>query len=186
MRPARHLFWLCCLLGAATVAQAQKLAPGLWENTLTLKSGDGKMEAAMARMQEQLAKMPPEQRAQMEAMMASRGVALGVALGGAGGTPNAVRVCISKEQAERNELPTGADGRCKRDSMERSGSTLKFKVTCTDPAGTGEGTFNFTSDKAYSGSLVMNVTRDGRAMRMDMQQEGKWLGADCGTLKPRP
>lgn len=181
MRPAHHLSLLLCLLGAATVAQAQKLAPGLWENTLTMKSGDGKMEAAMARMQEQLAKMPPEQRAQMEAMMASRGVALG----GAGGAPNAVRVCISKEQAERNELPTGSDGRCKRDSMERTGSTLKFKVTCTDPAGTGEGTFNFISDKAYSGSMVMNVTRDGRAMRMDMQQEGKWLGADCGTLKPR-
>jgi hypothetical protein len=182
MRHARHLSLLLCLLGAAATAQAQKLTPGLWETTLTMKGGDGKMEAAMARMQEQLARMPPEQRKQMEEMMASRGVALG----GAGGAPNAVRVCISKEQAERNELPTGTDGRCKRDSLERSGSTLKFKVSCTDPAGTGEGTFNFTSDKAYTGSMVMNVTRDGRALRMDMQQDGKWLGADCGTLKPRP
>ena len=185
MRPARHTVRLLSLalfmLGAAATAHAQKLTPGLWENSITLKGGDARMDAAMARMQEELAKMPPEQRKQMEAMMASRGVALG----GAGGAPNAVRVCISKEQAERNELPTGSDGRCKRDSMERTGSTLKFKVTCTDPAGTGEGTFNFISDKAYSGSMVMNVTRDGRAMRMEVQQEGKWLGADCGTLKPR-
>jgi hypothetical protein len=187
MRLARHLSLPFCLLGAAFAvhvpaqAQAQKLAPGLWENSITLKSGDNRMDAAMARMQEELAKMPPEQRKQMEAMMANRGVALG----GAGAAPNAVRVCISKEQAERNELPTSTDGRCKRDALERSGSTLKFKVTCTDPAGTGEGSFNFSSDKAYSGNMVMNVTREGRAMRMEIQQEGKWLGADCGALKPR-
>jgi Protein of unknown function (DUF3617) len=181
MRPARHTFVFACLLATAATAQAQKLTPGLWENTISMKGGDNRMEAAMARMQEELAKMPPEQRKQMEAMMASRGMAMG----GAGGAPNAVRVCISKEQAERNELPTGNDGRCTRDSLERSASTLKFKVTCTDPVGSGEGTFNFSSDKAYSGSMVMNVTRDGRAMRMEIQQQGKWLGADCGALKPR-
>jgi hypothetical protein len=181
MRSVRHLSLLLCLLGAATAVHAQKLTPGLWENTITLKSGDGRMDAAMARMQEELAKMPPEQRKQMEAMMANRGVAMG----GAGGAPNAIRICMSKEQAERNEVPQGSDGRCKRDSLVRSGSTLKFKVTCSEPQGTGEGSFNFSSDKAYSGNMVMNVTREGRAMRMEIQQDGKWLSADCGTLKPR-
>ncbi len=187
MRPScslRLLPLFLCLLGAAATAHAQKLTPGLWENTITIKGGDNRMEAAMARMQEELAKMPPEQRKQMEAMMAQRGVAMGGA-GGAGGAPNAIRICMSKEQAERNDVPQGNDSRCKRESMERSGSTLKFKVTCTEPQGTGEGTFKFTSDKAYTGSMVMNVTREGRAMRMEIQQEGKWIGADCGSLKPR-
>lgn len=188
--PARRLFraWPLALCLLAAAAQAQKLTPGLWENSITMKSGDARMDAAMARMQEELAKMPPEQRKQMEAMMASRGVGMPAAGAGAGagaGAPATVRVCISKDQAERNELPTGNDGRCKRDSMERSGNTLKFKLSCTDPAGTGEGSFTFSSDKAYSGSMVMNVTRDGRAMRMELQQEGKWLGSDCGSLKPR-
>ncbi len=187
MRPSHSLRLLpltLCLLGAASAAHAQKLTPGLWENTITLKSGDGRMDAAMVRMQEELAKMPPEQRKQMEAMMANRGVAMG-GTGGAGGTPNAIRICMSKEQAERNDVPQGNDSRCKRDTLERSGSRLKFKVTCTEPPGTGEGTFNFTSDKAYSGNMVMNVTREGQAMRMEIQQEGKWLSADCGTLKPK-
>ena len=185
MRPSRHplrlLSLTLCLLGVAHAAQAQKLTAGLWENSVTLKSGDGGMDAAMARMQEEFAKMPPEQRKQMEAMMAGRGMAMG----GAAGKPTAVRVCISKEQAERNELPQDNEGRCKRDALERSGSTLKFKISCSDPVSTGEGSFNFTSDKAYSGNMVMNVSREGRPMRMEIQQEGKWLGADCGGLKPR-
>ncbi len=184
MRPSHALRLLpltLCLLGAATAAHAQKLTPGLWENSVTMKSGDSGVDAAMARMQEEMAKMPPEQRKQVEAMMAGRGMAMG----GPGGKPTAVRVCISKEQAERDEAPQGSEGRCKRESMERSGSTLKFKLSCSDPVSTGEGTFKFTSDKAYSGTMVMNMTREGRPMRMEIQQEGKWLGADCGSLKPR-
>jgi hypothetical protein len=42
----------------------------------------GQMAAAEARMREQMAKMPPQQRAQMEAMMAARG-----GVGGAAGKP---------------------------------------------------------------------------------------------------
>lgn len=167
---------------AASNAQAQKLVPGLWENSVTLKSGDGRMEAAMAQMQERLASMPPEKRKQMEAMMANQGVGLG----GGGGAATTIRVCISKEQAERQEMPAATEGRCQRETLERSGSTLKFKFTCSDPASTGEGSYTFSSDKAYSGNLVVNANRNGRDMRMDMQQQGKWLGADCGALKPRP
>lgn len=176
----RHIGSSLILLAATQAAHAQKLSPGLWENTVTIK-GDARIEAAMARMQEQLARMPPEKRQQMEALMASQGVGLG----GPGGAHNTVRVCISAEQAERQELPQVSEGRCKRESLERSGNTLKFKLTCTDPAGTGEGSFTFTSDKAYTGLMVMDVTRNGRATHVEIQQAGQWLGADCGGLQPR-
>lgn len=182
----RFLVAIGLVAAAAGTAQAQKLAPGLWENSITVKSGDksndGRMEAAMAQMQERLAKMPPEQRKQMEAMMANHGVGLG----GPGGAANTIRVCISKEQAERQEMPAATEGRCQRETFERSGSTLKFKATCTDPASTAEGSYTFTNDKAYVGNLVVNTNRNGRDVRMEMQQQGKWIGADCGTLKPRP
>ena len=103
----------------ATGAQAQKLSPGLWEMSMTMKSAGGEMEAQMARMQAELAKMPPEQRKMMEGMMAQRGV--GMAAGGGGGV--AVRTCISKERAERGDVPDQQEGNCKRESMQRSGST---------------------------------------------------------------
>ena len=176
----RPLALTLCLLGMAQAAQAQKLTPGLWENSMTMKSGDSGMDAAMARMQKELAEMPPEQRKQVEAMMAGRGMGMG----GAGGKSIAARVCISKDQADGNELPQGNEGQCKREALVRSGSTLKFKFSCTDPVSTGEGTYHFSSDKAYSGTMVVNTTREGRPMRLDMQQEGKWLGADCGSIKP--
>ena len=160
-------------------AAAQKMTPGLWETTVTMKSGDGKMEAAMAKMQESMAKMPPEQRKMMEEMMAKQGVGM------AGGKPNAVRVCISKEQAERGEVPQQTEGRCKQDSLQRTASSVKYKFSCTDPQASGEGEFNFSGDEAFNGTLVMTTTRDGKPQRMEMQQAGKWLGADCGTLKPR-
>lgn len=170
---------LCILLaGVAPMVWAQKMAPGLWENSVSIKSGDGQIDAALAKMQESMAKMPPEQRKMMEDMMAKQGV-------GVGSKPNSVKVCISKEQAERGDLPQQAEGRCKQDSLQRSGSTLKYKFSCTDPAATGEGEFSFSGDKAYTGTLVMNATRDGKPQRMEMRQAGKWLGADCGTLKPR-
>lgn len=139
MTPARLLNQSLLVLGllavAPTAAIAQKLTAGLWENSITMKSGDALMEATMA---------------------------------------------------DRNELPAATEGRCQRETLERSGSTLKFKFTCTDPASTGEGNYSFSSDKTYSGNMVVNTSRNGRDMRMEMQQQGQWLGTDCGALKPRP
>ena len=82
LRPALvPCFLSALLLAAPAMAQQHKLTPGLWESEFTMKSADGKMEAAMAQAQQAMAKMPPEQRAQMEAMMKQRGVSMP---GGAG------------------------------------------------------------------------------------------------------
>ena len=182
----------CCL---ATVAQAQKLAPGLWENssTMQMQGADGKTNDAMAKMQQQMAAMPPDQRKMMEEMMAKQGVGIG----GAGAKPNTVRVCISPEQASRGDLPQD-DGRCKRDMLERSGNSMRFKFSCDgQPPSTGEGSFTFTSDKAYTGNLKVTSSSGGKGSAgtggggigggsLDMQTSGRWVSADCGSLKPRP
>ena len=170
------------LVLAAGGAQAQKIAPGLWEMTMNTKVGGAEMQANIARMQEQMAKMPPEQRKMMEEMMAKQGVSL---VGG-GAAPGAIRYCVSKEQAERGEVPQDPDGRCKRDSMERSGSTMRFKFSCTNPPSSGTGEFTFASDKAYTMKMAVDTTVQGKPQRMEMQQNGKWVAADCGGLKPRP
>ena len=57
---------LLTLLLVATSASAQKITPGLWEHTVTMKTASGQMEGAMAAMREQMAKMTPEQRKQVE------------------------------------------------------------------------------------------------------------------------
>ena len=163
-------------LGAAAQARLQ---PGLWEHTMQMKSGSGQMEGAIAQMQARLAAMPPDKRKQIEAMMAQQGAALG-------GTPGTVRVCLSKEAAERGESPQ-SDGRCKQEALQRNGNTVRFRFTCAgDPPSSGEGEYTLAGPTAYNGRMVVNTTRRGQPERMEMTQSGKWLSADCGGLKPRP
>ena len=158
-------------------AQAQTQAPGLWEHSFTMKSDDAKMEKAMAEMQKQLAAMPPEQRKQMEWAMASRGVKMG-----AGGS--SVKVCITKEEAAK---PPEArmTGDCKQSDVQRSGNTMKYKFTCTQPQQiSGDGQVSFVGDKAYSGKSNVTTQVNGQPQQMTMDMSGKWLGADCGDVKP--
>ncbi len=162
---------------AALGASAQSMKPGLWEHSFTLKSQSGQMEKGMAEMQKQLASMPPEQRKQMEQMMAQSGV-------GMGARANTVKVCISPEQAARLDLPQN-DDHCKQEITQRSASTMKFKFSCAgQPPASGEGEVTFHSPAHYSSKSVMNTTVEGKPERMTMDQTGKWLSADCGALKP--
>lgn len=173
---------LCsCLLLAllATSANAQKITPGLWEHTVTMKSRGGEMEAAMAQMQEQLARMTPEQRKQMEAMMGGQG------MGMMAGKPTTVRTCITAEQAARDEMAP-PDKQCTLVSKERSGKTLRVKFACEgERKGTAEGEFTMDSDKAHHGRLVMEMVARGQPQRVEMEQSGRWVSADCGDIKPR-
>jgi hypothetical protein len=110
--------------------------PGLWEHSVTTQNE--KINEAMAKAQQQMASMPPEKRKQMEAMMAQHGVAMG-----APGQAMAVKVCITPEQAARDEMPA-REGKCKQTRTERSGNTLRFAFTCEDGS-SGEGEYTLQS-----------------------------------------
>jgi len=169
----------------ALPAAAQKLVPGLWEHSVTMKTDSGRMEAGMARMQQQLAAMPPEKRKQFEAMMAGQGMGMGMAAPGAG-QPMVVKVCLTPDQAARDEMPQ-SDGQCKQLSQERSGKTLRFKFACSgERAATGEGEYTLDSDKAHHGRTVISTAAQGKPERMEMEHRARWLAADCGAVKPRP
>ena len=162
----------------ASGAHAQSQAPGLWEQSMTMKSAGGEMEKAMADMQKQLAAMPPEQRKQMEQAMAGRGMKMG-----AQGT--SLKVCISKEQAARAAEPS-MNGDCTNKDVQRTATSVKFKFECTKPRpSSGEGEWTFTSDKAYTGKIATTTEVAGKPQQMTMDMTGKWLSADCGDIKPR-
>jgi hypothetical protein len=179
---------LALLALAGTQASAQKLAPGLWENTSTMKGQGAEAEAARARMQEQMAKMPPEQRKMLEQMMAKQGAGGGVSAGSAmdmmAGKPTTMRVCITPEQAARDFAPP-TESRCKIDSRDRDGNTLRMKMNCSgEPASTSDIEMTFASDRAYSGKVVVNTVDKGQTRRIDITQAGRWVAADCGGVKP--
>jgi hypothetical protein len=151
------------------------MKPGLWE--MNNKMSGGQMDQAMADMQRQMAQMPPDQRRQMEAMMAQRGVKV---VPGAGGGM-AAQVCMTREMVERNEVPT-REG-CTSTQQQRAGNKIKVAFTCTNPPSSGEGEVSFTPD-SYTSHMTIKTTVQGRSETMVMDGTGKWLGADCGSIKP--
>jgi hypothetical protein len=167
----------CLLLLCSANAFAQTQAPGLWA-VQSKMGGNPEMDKAMAEMQKQLAAMPPAQRKQMEAMMGKNGMS--VAPGGG----MSVKVCITPEMAARAEMPTQTQGNCTHTITSRSASTLKMKFVCTNPPSSGEGTYLFNGDKAYSMNMVMQSTRNGKPESMTIDGQGQWLAADCGSVKP--
>lgn len=165
-------------LALAGAAGAQTLKPGLWEVTNRMQSSGGQTEQGMGQMQQQMAGMPPEQRKMVEEMMARQGVKPG----GAGGGMS-VKTCMTREMVERNEMPA-QQGDCKTTQQSRSGNTMKFAVACTNPPSTSEGQVIFTSPEAYSMKMVVTSHAQGKPEKMQMEGGGKWLGADCGSIKP--
>lgn len=165
-------------LGAACLpAAAQSMQPGLWE--IHNKTNNAEMDQAMAEMQKQLASMPPEQRKQMESMMAQQGVRMGKP--GAGGGM-VVQTCMTKEMIDRNDMPM-QDG-CRVTRNQRSGNVQKIAFACTSPPSSGEGQFTFTSPQAYSSKMTVRATVEGKPQTTTMETTGKWLKADCGNVKP--
>ncbi len=163
------------LVGGSAWAQPE-MRPGLWEQSITVKSQSGEVEQAMREMQQQMANLPPEQRRMMEEMMAAQGMSFDA-------SGQTIRVCVTPEQAARFEFEQ--DDECTQQVVQRSGKTVKLTFQCAgDPPTSGEGEFTFSSPTAYKGRAVVNTTTDGRPEQLTMEQSGKWLSSDCGNMRP--
>lgn len=161
---------------AAASAGAQTMKPGLWETT-TRMGGSPEMGKAMAQMQKQMAGMPPEQRKQMEAMTGRQGA-------GAGANGITAKACITKEMIDRGEMQGRQQGNCKTTITDKTSRGMKMNFTCTDPASSGEGVYTFQGDSAYTMNMKITSTAKGAPGTTTMAASGKWLGRDCGSIKP--
>ena len=176
---------LALLAGAAAISASaqQKMRPGLWEHSMSMKSQSGQLEAAMAQAQKAMAGMPPAQRKQMEQMMAAQGI--GISSGSQGQT---IKVCITPEQADLDKLPQ-QDG-CTQKVQRMDANTMKVSFQCKGEAGesptSGEGTVSFQSATAYTGQFKIKSTINNKPEQIDMAQKGQWLSGDCGAIKPAP
>ena len=131
----------------------------------------------MKQAQAQIAMLPPDQRKAVEEMMAAQGVRLG-------DKTSSVKACISKEDAERGEIPQQA-GDCTQQVLERGSNSMKVKFSCTTtPPANGEAMVSFQSPTAYTSKAVVDTVVIGQPERVNVDQTGRWLGADCGSVKP--
>ena len=134
------LLGLAVCVGSMVLAYAADPAfdvkTGLWEVTST-----GSMSGAPPIPQDALARMTPEQRAQMEAAMQT--------------------------------------------VVNRTASLIETRVECTGQQ-RKSGTFRFqaVSREAIRGDMSMVMSSGDKTMNSKYTLQGKWLGADCGNVKP--
>jgi hypothetical protein len=166
------------LLALSSVAGAQSLKPGLWEVTQTTQTAGGEMDKAMAGTQKEVANMPTDQRKMMQDMMDRQAMQRGE------GGGMRVRMCMTQDMIDRNELAPQRRNDCTTSVQPRSGNTTKMSFSCTNPHSSGEGQMTFTSPEAYSMKMMVNTKVDGQMQQVSMDSSGKWLGSDCGNIRP--
>ena len=153
---------------SATVSAAGTTRPGLWE--MAMKSDQMR----------QMPNMPPEQLEQMRKM----GIEMPTMRDGA----LVQRVCITPEMATRNQTPDmGREpGECKLKSHDRSGNTYRADIVCDGANLKGSGTIKGTmsGDTGFSSTYDFKGTSRGQPVTQHHETRGKWLGADCGNVRP--
>jgi len=165
---------LTALVAVALPVQATQLLPGLWEFTSDKLIVDGMQMPGMSEMLAQMKELPPEQRQMMENMLAEQGVELG-----SGG----IRICLSEAQVKSRKLPFQDEPGCTQEVLEQTDSLWRFRFECPDAKGHGE-------TKVISEREVANIIETSYAVGEQqgtsrMQSRGRWVGEDCGALKPQ-
>ena len=169
------------LLLAAAALPAQDVKPfdikvGLWETSTTTEMSGMAMPNMPQIPPEALARMPPEQRARIEAMMKGRG-----------GSPNAMTVksCMTKESLDRGALFNQQDKSCTMKVVSSTPSKQVMHMDCTRDNNhmTGDMTVERVDAEHAKGNMVMKSEGE-HAMNMKMSFQTKWLSADCGDVKP--
>ena len=169
---------------AALPAAAQTMKPGLWETASKIESGNGEMASAMAQIQKQMAAMPPEQRKVVAEMMAKHGAGTQMPTMNPDGSI-VTKVCMTKDMIARSQLLSQQqNGTCthKNSPIVRGVMTMSF--SCTNPPSSGDARFVFQGDTGYSMTMNAKGVRNGKDETMTVDTSGKWLGADCGSVKP--
>ncbi|MBT9524231.1 MAG: DUF3617 domain-containing protein [Rhizobacter sp.] len=172
---AQHLVTFASLLACGAAAQAQTvppIKPGLWQMQ-NEREIDGQKAPDMG---EHLKKMSPEMRKRMEANMKQHGVDMS---GGAG----VIKMCQTRESLDQGKWQ-GDEGQCKTDFSSRSGKVWKWKSVCNQPPSVTEGEAVFDGPESYTVKSNTSMTMQGQARTTKMTIKAKWLGADCGGLKP--
>lgn len=182
---ARHAHLLvpalvaACALHAAQAASTPPIKPGLWELSSKIASSDSATQAKLARIQQQLAGMPPEQRQALQQMLGKNGVQLDIGAGG----DLLTRICVTREMAERRELPVQG-GDCTQQTTPLSPARMQVRFACTRPRASGQGEVTMESETRYRARMHVDSTEHGQSADMDVS--GTWLSADCGKVNPVP
>jgi hypothetical protein len=177
--------FLCAAVPAILVMCGQAQAankPGLWEMRVIKNVVDGQdhsaqMAAMGDKMQAAMAKLSPQQRAQMSAMMGHTGMSVG--------NQGAIQMCITPEMAKRDVPVVDKDHACKPASVQRNGNHTTYEISCTSngTTTTGKGEATVNGDTVSMSSDLTTKSASG-THHIQTEMEMRFVGSDCGNVKP--
>jgi hypothetical protein len=162
---------------AAGELQPIKAKLGLWEVTTTRQTQG--MPAAQTPQipADKLAQLPPAQRAQIEAMLKQRSAA-------SGGTRTR-QTCVTPEKLNGGAF--GEDKKsCQRTIVRSTSSLVEIHEECVQSDGSkaiGDVHYEVIGGDTMKGSVKLKMTVAGHEMNSTLDLSGKWIGADCGSVK---
>jgi hypothetical protein len=141
-----------------------------------------RIAASTAQMHQQLeqaiATAPPEQRAQLEAMLRQ--------MEGGNGGSFSNRFCVSPAMANRNAIVVDPQRHCPAATVTRSGNhgTYAFSCTTNGVRTVGRGEATYEGNRTLTRTDVTRTEANGTRHVMHTESEITYLGADCGEVKP--
>ena len=150
--------------------------PGLWEAKISALDADG--QEMVPPEQAALSRLSPEARARMADAMKARGVSLP-------DTNGATKVCLTKEMFESGRWQQMAsEAGCTTNYSTLSSTSWKWHSSCTTLKSESDGEAVFNSPESYKTKVTTSATVMGKTNTSTRIIQGKWLGADCGDIKP--
>ncbi len=174
-----HLAAAVMGLAAANAFAGPSVDPGLWEGTVTMQR-QGSLSPAekvqLEQMRAHLSQVPPQYRAQMEQNLAAMAENKPMVFH----EKNCVTAAMVKEG-----LKPKVSKNCSYSMQPKMANTYTMDFTCHEEGveshGSGEMVF---APKSYQGHVHMVATGQGKSLTTDMSMQGRWLSADCGSVKP--
>jgi Protein of unknown function (DUF3617) len=114
-------------------------------------------------------------------MEASMEAMKNVSIGKDGNT--AVKVCMTKEMIDARQF-NNQNTKCTHNLGPLSGNTQKYSFSCTEPLSSGEGVIVFQSNTSYTSTIKIKSTQNGKSEEVTIESSGKFLDANCGSVKP--
>ena len=157
------------LASRAADIQPLNVKLGLWETVTTNQTTGAPPIPAEA-----LERMPPEQRAKVEAAMKARGAM--------GPQTHTYRNCITKEDLEK-AFKVGEENEktCKKTVTSSSRTSQDIRIECATPnmSSAGDVHVEAADSEHTKGSANMRVTSAGRTMEVKSTFAYKWVSASC-------
>jgi|SRR6185312_13903460 hypothetical protein len=148
---------------------------GLWEVAAHAETSG---PAVPPQLQEQLQKLPPEQRERFEAAMQG---AMADAQRG-----HVFRECVTPERLSRGFGKEDESAQCKASVVRNTRTEFEYRKVCSGGGGeshTEHAIFHMTDPHHITGTVDVVVSSAEKPMTIHQVLDGKWVSSGCGDVK---